>query len=270
MGRRSSCSGSSLLLGAFLLWLNTDPGRRFIVRQINAFETASGLQVHVGRIEGSVFGELTLHDLTLADPQGHLLPRADGRARLPAVRLSVRNHIDIRVARHPRGAAEPPARAARPAIPTRRCCPTSTSTSAGLRIGRLLIDPAVTGRRHLLVARQPDQDRRRPRPGRRSTPARSRAPGLAGGDRLRAAARRGAGGEPARHRRSACAAPGDGFVAGLAGIDQPVAAHVARPRQLGELAGPRPGDARRPGLRRPRRHRPRRHLHRHRAARARA
>jgi autotransporter translocation and assembly factor TamB len=40
-----------LLIAAFLVWLNTDPGRRYIVRQINAFETVSGLQVHVGRIE---------------------------------------------------------------------------------------------------------------------------------------------------------------------------------------------------------------------------
>ena len=36
-----------LLILAFLVWLNTDPGRRYIVRQINAFETVSGLQVSV-------------------------------------------------------------------------------------------------------------------------------------------------------------------------------------------------------------------------------
>ena len=47
-----------LLIGAFLLWLNTDPGRRFIAGQINAFEAASGLKVHVGRITGSVFGRI--------------------------------------------------------------------------------------------------------------------------------------------------------------------------------------------------------------------
>ena len=62
--------GLLLLIGAFLVWLNTDPGRRFIVRQINNFEAASGLQVNVERIEGSVFGQLTLHGLTLSDPDG--------------------------------------------------------------------------------------------------------------------------------------------------------------------------------------------------------
>ena len=59
-----------VLLGAFLLWLNTDPGRRFIVGQINAFEAASGLKVHVERIEGSVFGELRLINVSLSDAQG--------------------------------------------------------------------------------------------------------------------------------------------------------------------------------------------------------
>ena len=36
----------------------------------NAFETVSGLRVGVERIEGSVFGDLTLHGVTLSDPQG--------------------------------------------------------------------------------------------------------------------------------------------------------------------------------------------------------
>ena len=59
-----------LLLGALLAWLNTESGRRYVVSQINAFETVSGLQVGVERIEGSVFGELTLRGITLRDPQG--------------------------------------------------------------------------------------------------------------------------------------------------------------------------------------------------------
>ena len=62
--------GLVVLLGLVLVGLNTDPGRRFIVNQINAFETVSGLQVRVGRIEGSIFGKLKIHDLRLADPKG--------------------------------------------------------------------------------------------------------------------------------------------------------------------------------------------------------
>ena len=84
-----------LLIGAMLVWLNTDPGRRFLVRQINAFETVSGLQVGVERIEGSIFGQLTLHGVTLSDPQGVFF-------RAPTAALDyrpfayLRSHIDIR------------------------------------------------------------------------------------------------------------------------------------------------------------------------------
>ncbi len=55
---------------AFLLWLNSDSGRRFIVDQINALEMASGLDIEIERIDGSIWGELTIHGLTLADPEG--------------------------------------------------------------------------------------------------------------------------------------------------------------------------------------------------------
>jgi len=83
------------LIVAFLVWLNTDPGRRFVVNQINAFETLSGLKVHVGRIEGSVFSRLRLVGLSLADPHGTFF-------RAPEAALDYRpfgyfrNHIDIR------------------------------------------------------------------------------------------------------------------------------------------------------------------------------
>ena len=136
-----------LLLGAFLVWLNTDPGRRFIVRQINNFEAASGLQVGVGRIEGSVFGEMTLHDLTLSDTKGVFF-------RAPVAELNYRpfsyfrNHIDIR------SLVIPEARLHRLAElrtdPNAPLLPDIDIDVGRLRIGRLLVDPPVTGRRHLL------------------------------------------------------------------------------------------------------------------------
>ena len=43
------------LAAAFLLWLNTEAGHRFIVDRINNMETTSGLKIRVGRIEGSRF-----------------------------------------------------------------------------------------------------------------------------------------------------------------------------------------------------------------------
>ena len=214
--------GVVLLLGAFLLWLNTDPGRRFLVRQINAFETVSGLQVHVERIDGSVFGELRLRNLSLADPRGTFF-------RAPVAELDYRplaylsNHIDIR------SLVIPEARlsrlpALRPGDPDAPLLPDLDVDVENLRIGRLAIDPAVTGRRHLLSL----HGRVRIADGRAEAALNAgtlRAPGLAGGDRL--VLRLDA--VPAQNRLDiglVAQGPGDGFIAGLAGTDKSVAAQI--------------------------------------------
>jgi translocation and assembly module TamB len=214
--------GVVLLLGAFLLWLNTDPGRRFLVRQINAFETVSGLQVHVERIDGSVFGELRLRNLSLADPRGTFF-------RAPVAELDYRplaylsNHVDIR------SLVIPEARlsrlpALRPGDPDAPLLPDLDVDVENLRIGRLAIDPAVTGRRHLLSL----HGRVRIADGRAEAALNAgtlRAPGLAGGDRL--VLRLDA--VPAQNRLDiglVAQGPGDGFIAGLAGTDKSVAAQI--------------------------------------------
>ena len=212
-----------LLVGALLVWLNTDPGRRFIVRQINNFETVSGLQVQVGRIEGSVFGEMTLHDVALSDPQGVFF-------RAPTAELDyrpfgyLRNYIDIRsltipVARMSRLPA------LRPADPDAPLLPDIDIDVGRLRIERLLIDPAVTGRRHLLSI----DSRIRIDNGRAELGldlGALVAPGFAGGDRLQLRL----DAVPERNQLDlglAVRGPGNGFIAGLIGVDQPVAARLA-------------------------------------------
>ena len=55
------------LAAAFLLWLNTESGHRFIVARINAMETTTGLKIRVERIEGSIYGRLTLHNVAFVD-----------------------------------------------------------------------------------------------------------------------------------------------------------------------------------------------------------
>ena len=211
-----------LLIIAFLVWLNTDPGRRYIVRQINAFETVSGLQVHVGRIEGSVFGDLILHDLALSDPQG-IFFRAP-TAELDYRPLSyLRNHIDIESLTIPEARLHRLA-ALRAADPDAPLLPDIDIDVGRLRIVRLLVDPPVTGRRHLLSI----DSQIRIADGRAEMGldlAALTAPGIAGGDRLwmRLDA------APADNRLDlglAVRAPGNGFVAGLLGIDRPVVALV--------------------------------------------
>ncbi len=59
-----------LLLAAFF---STPIGKRFITDQIAQVAPASGLRFEVGRIEGDVFGEATLHDVIVKDPKGTFL-----------------------------------------------------------------------------------------------------------------------------------------------------------------------------------------------------
>jgi len=210
------------LAGAFFLWLNTDSGRAFVVRQINAFESASGLQVHVGRIEGSVFGSLRIHDLSLADPQGIFLraPVADLNYR-PLSYLGSQIDIESFVVPEARLSRLP---ALRPGDPDSPLLPDIDLDIGHLRVGRLIVDPAVTGRRHLISL----DARAKISSGRAEIALNAgtvRAPGLAGGDRL--ALRLDA--VPAENKldlRLIAQGPGDGFIAGLAGTNAPIAAEI--------------------------------------------
>ena len=68
--------GIAGLLGLVLLGLavlNSPIGQRFIVDQIANVAPASGLRVEVGRIEGDIYGQATLHDVVLSDPKGPFL-----------------------------------------------------------------------------------------------------------------------------------------------------------------------------------------------------
>jgi translocation and assembly module TamB len=57
-------------LGGALAWIDTDPGHRFLARQISAIKPASGLRVSVGRIDGSIYKNVVLRDVVLGDPGG--------------------------------------------------------------------------------------------------------------------------------------------------------------------------------------------------------
>ncbi|WP_066762196.1 translocation/assembly module TamB domain-containing protein [Sphingobium sp. CCH11-B1] len=59
-----------LLVGGLLLGLNTQPGKRFLIGQIAALQMESGMKIEVGRIEGSIYSDMVIHDLVLRDPKG--------------------------------------------------------------------------------------------------------------------------------------------------------------------------------------------------------
>jgi translocation and assembly module TamB len=61
------------LLAGLLVLLDSAPGHRFIVDQLSRFETASGLRIRIGRIDGSIFGKSQLRNVSVADQSGVFL-----------------------------------------------------------------------------------------------------------------------------------------------------------------------------------------------------
>ncbi|RST32276.1 translocation/assembly module TamB [Sphingomonas ginkgonis] len=66
-----------LLAAGGLVFLDTAPGHRFIVDRLGALETASGLRIRIGRIDGSVFGVSHLRSVEVSDPRGVFLTAPD-------------------------------------------------------------------------------------------------------------------------------------------------------------------------------------------------
>jgi len=79
----ASVAISALLLAALAgsyVWLDSQSGRNFVARQIAAFEFENGLNIRIGKIDGSIYGDATLSDVRFLDPKGEF-------ARAPEIRL---------------------------------------------------------------------------------------------------------------------------------------------------------------------------------------
>ena len=60
----------AILTAVLAVLLDTAPGHRFIADRIAAMAPQSGLRIHIGRIEGSIWSDTALRDVRLYDPQG--------------------------------------------------------------------------------------------------------------------------------------------------------------------------------------------------------
>ncbi len=69
----------AVLAGGYV-WLDTRSGRDFVARQVAGFELENGLNIRIGRIDGSIFGGAMLHDVRFRDPKGDF-------ARAPMINL---------------------------------------------------------------------------------------------------------------------------------------------------------------------------------------
>ena len=94
----------ALLVGTIAL-LDAPVGHRFLVTQLHRLNLNNGIGIRVGRIEGSLFSDLRVHDLQLTDVKGVFLevPVAD---------------IDWR----PRSCSPTASRCAAPSHPKCDCC----------------------------------------------------------------------------------------------------------------------------------------------------
>ena len=208
----------AVLAGLVLAGINSDRGRRFVAERIAALEFSNGMKIGIGRIDGSLYGKLTVRQLTLSDPRGVFLSA-------PEVRLDWRpfafigNHIDIRTAhapamlfaRMPQFKVGPPSDA--PLLP-------DYDIDIGrLSIDRLVIAPAVSGRGQVasVDGRAHIADRR--------AQVMLKA-GATGGDKLDLAL----DAVPDANRlglRLALESPVDGVVTRLAGLKAPLALRIA-------------------------------------------
>ncbi len=62
-----------LAMGGAVVVLDSSLGHRFVADRVAAIEAASGLKIRIGRIDGTLFGAMSLHEVALSDPQGRFM-----------------------------------------------------------------------------------------------------------------------------------------------------------------------------------------------------
>jgi len=199
--------------------LNTGPGRRFLVYKFSGYQTASGMKFEVGGLDGSLYGNLVIRDLKISDPKGVF-------ATAPRVALDwrpfafIRNHADIRSANAALVTLDRmPALKPTPTDPNAPLLPDIDIDIGQLTIDKIVLGAPVTGSRRIMnfdggvhIA-----------DGRAQLAAKAAA--LDAGDRLALTL----DAVPAKDRLILDAtlnAPSGGIVAGMAGLHQPLVAHV--------------------------------------------
>jgi translocation and assembly module TamB len=136
------------LVALALVVADTAPGRSALARYLAGIAPANGLQVRVGRIEGSIYGRMVLRDLELRDPQGAFLTS-------PAVTVDwrplafARNHLVVReLSSDLVRVLRRPALRAVPRDPDAPLLPSFDITVGRLDLRRIEVAPAAAGRAH--------------------------------------------------------------------------------------------------------------------------
>jgi translocation and assembly module TamB len=207
-----------LVLAGAYVWLDTQSGRDFVARQVAGFELENGLNIRVGRIEGSIYGAAVLKDVRFRDPKGDF-------ARAPEIRLDwhpfayLRGAVDVDslTARSLNVSRMPAFRV----VPDRGepLLPDLDISIDRLKIDNIVFAPAITGEEQVasLEGKAGIADRRA---------VVDATAGSAKGDRL--VLKLDAVPDDNRFDVDArLSAPADGLVAGLMGREVPVAATLS-------------------------------------------
>ena len=142
--------GLVVLVGIVVFGINTDPGRRFVANRIGGYTTASGLNIKVGRIDGSLYGRMVLSDVRVADPRGVFLtsPKLSVDWRPFAF---VDNHVDVRtLSTDLVTLARRPELKQTPSDPNAPLLPDLDIDVNRLHVGRLVLARPVTGSTHIV------------------------------------------------------------------------------------------------------------------------
>lgn len=174
----------ALLLLLIVAGINTDPGRRLVADQLGAYKTGTGLNIRVGRIDGSLYGRMTLSDVQVSDPKGVFLtsPRIGVDWRPFAF---IGNHVDVRSLESALVTLKRnPAFTPQPSDPNAPFLPDLDIDIGRLRVDRFVMEPPVAGARHIgrIIGAAHIADRR----AKLDVDAVAlRGPGIGGGDTLR-------------------------------------------------------------------------------------
>ncbi len=214
-------AGLVLLALAVVFGLNTQPGRRFVADQIAGYTLANGITMRVGRIDGSIYGAMVLRDVRVTDQRGVFATSPELRVDWRPFAFA-RKHVDIQSLTSPlvRVARLPELKPV-PTDPNDPYLPDIDVDIARFAIDRIDLAAPVSGARRLarLSGSVKIADARAQITADGAT---LNAPGIAGGDRV--AIRLDAVPDADRFDVDVkLAAPRGGLVAGMAGLDAPLA-----------------------------------------------
>ena len=213
-----------VLIALVLLGLNTGPGRRFVADRLAGFTMASGLNIAVGRIEGSIYGAMVLRDVRVSDTKGVFLtsPEIDVDWR-PFNYLH--NHIDVRSATSRLiEMRRNPVLKSTPSQPNQPILPNMDIDVNRLQVDRLVLDAPVTGAKRV-VRLAGDAHIANRRAQIRAQAAALSGPGVVGGDRL-AFNLDAVPDDDKLDLAARLRSPANGIVAAMTGVKQPLALSV--------------------------------------------